>query len=70
MVVSATAYKDEQTIDAATALLMLTPNAAEPYRYRGLAYVRTGNKGQALQDIQRAADLGDSEAQRILQTWK
>jgi Flp pilus assembly protein TadD len=57
-------------IETATALLVLTPDDATGYRLRGVAYDEIGNRTEALQDMRRAADLGDLEARRILHTWQ
>jgi tetratricopeptide (TPR) repeat protein len=59
----------QQAIDAATAALVLDPDDALAYRYRGLAYEDGGDRPQAIRDLQRAARLNDPEAQRTLHAW-
>lgn len=59
-----------QAMEAATAALLLNPQEAPAYRYRGMAVEALGHRAQAVQDLQQAARLGDDpEAQRILQGW-
>jgi hypothetical protein len=58
-----------QAITAATAALVLDADAAALYFYRGMAYEATGDRGQAIPDLQRAARRGHAEAQLILRTW-
>ena len=58
-----------QAVDAATAALAIQIPDRVAYRIRGLAHDAMNNRAQAVQDLQRAAQLGDVEAQRTLQAW-
>jgi len=58
----------QPVIDVTTAALVLAPQDAVAYRYRGTAYEALGDRPQALRDWQRAAQLGDAEAQQLLRT--
>ena len=58
-----------QAITAATAALVLDADAAALYFYRGMAYEATGDRSQAVQDLQRAARRAHVEAQQVLRTW-
>jgi hypothetical protein len=58
-----------QAITAATAALVLDADAAALYFYRGMAYEATGDRGQAIRDLQRAARRANVEAQHVLRTW-
>jgi tetratricopeptide (TPR) repeat protein len=55
-----------QARDAATAALVLAPQEARAYWYRGAAQEVLGATGQAIADWQAAARLGDLEAQSAL----
>ena len=57
-----------QARDAATAALVLAPQEARAYWYRGAALEILGAPEQAMADWQAAARLGDREAQIALQT--
>jgi tetratricopeptide (TPR) repeat protein len=57
-----------QARDAATAALVLAPQEARAYWYRGAAQEKLGAPEQAMADWQAAARLGDQEAQTALQT--
>lgn len=59
----------QPVIDVATAALVLAPQDAVAYRYRGMAHEALGDRPRALQDLQHAARLGDVEAQQLLRTW-
>jgi regulator of sirC expression with transglutaminase-like and TPR domain len=54
---------------AADAALILDSEAALAYFYRGMAYNGTGNRPQAIQDVHRAARLGEAQAHDVLQAW-
>jgi tetratricopeptide (TPR) repeat protein len=56
-----------QARDTATAALILAPQEARAYWYRGAAQEALGAPGQAIADWQTAARLGDREAQSALQ---
>ena len=47
-------------------VLMLKPNEKEAYFNRGLAYSKVNKLKLALSDIQKAADLGDGDAKKII----
>ena len=57
-----------QARDAATAAVVLAPQAARAYWYRGVAQEALGAPELAIADWQAAARLGDREAQAALQT--
>jgi tetratricopeptide (TPR) repeat protein len=57
-----------QARDAATAVVVLAPQEARAYWYRGAAQEVLGAPAQAIADWQAAARLGDREAQTALQT--
>lgn len=52
--------------DAATAALVLNPDDAQAYGYRGTAQAALGDQEQAVQDWRHAAQLGDAEAHTAL----
>ncbi|ETX00397.1 tetratricopeptide repeat protein [Candidatus Entotheonella palauensis] len=52
--------------DAATAALVLNPDDAQAYGYRGTAQAALGKQEQAVQDWRHAAQLGDAEAHTAL----
>jgi tetratricopeptide (TPR) repeat protein len=56
-------------IQVASAALTLDPNAALAYFYRGMAYNGMGNRTQAIEDLRRAARLGEAQAYDVLRTW-
>jgi tetratricopeptide (TPR) repeat protein len=58
-----------QAIEVATAVLVLAPDEAQAYFYRGAAQDKLGHWAQAIQDWQRAARLGDPEARAALGAW-
>jgi len=53
--------------ETATAALVVAPNDARAYWYRGQAAKGLGESTKALEDWQQAARLGDREAQQTLQ---
>jgi tetratricopeptide (TPR) repeat protein len=59
----------ERGMAAADAALILDSEAALAYFYRGMAYNGTGNRPQAIQDVHRAARLGEAQAHDVLQAW-
>jgi tetratricopeptide (TPR) repeat protein len=54
--------------ETATAALVVAPNDARAYWYRGQAAKGLGESTKALEDWQQAARLGDRQAQQALQT--
>jgi tetratricopeptide (TPR) repeat protein len=60
----------ERCLQVASAALTLNPNAARAYFYRGMAYNGLGNRTQAIEDVRRAARLGEAQAQDVLRTWE
>ena len=52
--------------ETATAMLVLAPDNARAYWYRGTAQEALGQQEQALQDWQHTVRLGDTEAQATL----
>ncbi len=59
----------ERGMTVASAALTLDPNAAPAYFYRGMAYNGMGNRPQAIEDVRRAARLGEVHAQEVLRAW-
>lgn len=66
--VYAQAGRYHEAIETATTALLFDPQDARAYRYRGAAYKALGNRPQARQDWHEALRLGDTEAQRLLET--
>ena len=56
--------------DAATAALVLNPEDAQAYWYRGTARAELGDQEQAVQDWSQAAQLGDAEARTALMAYE
>lgn len=60
----------DRVMEVTTTALSLNVDDPLAFRYRGLAYDKLGNRAQARRDLQRAAQLGDVEAQRLLEGWE
>ncbi len=56
--------------DAATAALVLNPDDAQAYWYRGTAQAALGKPEQAVQDWRHAAHLGDAESRTALMAYE
>jgi len=59
----------ERGMTVASAALTLDPNAALASFYRGMAYHGMGNRPQAIEDVRRAARLGEAQAHDVLRAW-
>ncbi len=70
---AALSYEREQfllVVDAITAALALGDCNGTAYRLRGAAYDAMEDTTRAIQDMQRAANLGDQQARDIMQGWE
>jgi len=58
-----------RSLPVASAALILDPQAALAFFYRGIAYHEMGQQARAIEDVRRAARLGVAQAHEVLQTW-
>ena len=59
----------DDCISACTTAIQLNPELADAYRIRGYAYIQKGNMTSARTDLQKAIDLGDTNASEIMKTY-
>ena len=55
-----------QALDAINRAIVLQPDDGDNYYARGWIYLRAGNKDKAMADMKQAADMGNSDAQKYL----
>ena len=56
----------ELAVDACTAALARQPGSPEVYARRGLAHLANGNAAAAVEDLERAVELGAADAAETL----
>ncbi|MBR2153303.1 MAG: tetratricopeptide repeat protein [Bacteroidaceae bacterium] len=59
----------DECIEACQSALALDPNQPDAYRILGYAQLQKGDKTSARQSLQRAIDLGDENAQKLMDTY-
>ena len=59
----------EECIKSAQNCIRLDPNFASAYRILGYAQLQKGNKEEAKQNLERAKELGDENAQEIIDSY-
>ena len=59
-----------EAIASATSCISLAPDFASAHLVLGLAQIQTGQKQQGLQSLQKAKDLGDTQAQSFIDKYK
>ncbi len=60
----------EETVSTCQNLLKTYPNAANIHKILGIAYGELGKKSQAITELNKAKELGDSNAETFLQKYK
>ena len=63
----------QKAVDVFTKAIEVNPSYAPAYYNRGAAYYQMGKEKEAMNDMRKAAQLGDKEVQKILRsrgiTW-
>ena len=60
----------EEAFATADNCVKMAPEYAEGYLLRGLAAVQQGRKKQGLDDLQKAKELGNEQAQSLIDKYK
>lgn len=60
----------DEAISTARELIAIDANTSDGYLFLGLAQCLKGNKAEGIHNLQKAKDLGDPQAERLIETYK
>lgn len=59
-----------EAVSTADECISIDPNCSDGYLFKGLAQCRLGDKGKGIPNLQKAKELGDQQADRLIEKYK